>query len=318
MTQIALRSQGLRAIIETLGATLLRLQVRVPNGWRDVVLGSLDDPYMGRTIGRFANRLDGGRFTIDGVASQISINEPPNALHGGVEGFSQQPWQVVASSASGTALRLTSRNGDQGFPGRLEVVAVFDVADRALTVAYAATTNAATPINLTLHTYFNLDPTASTIDRHQLQIPAAMYTPTRPDGIPTGVVAPVAGTGLDFTQERILDEARRAMIAGGLDRGGSLDHNFVVPGDGVRPMATLTAPDGLTLTVLSDAPACQIYDAAGFDGTVTGWDDRRYGPHAGLAIEPQDYPDAPNHPDFPNVILRTGRTWSRTITYAAS
>ena len=317
MSQLELRNDTLRATIDTLGATLSRLSALTPGGWRDIALSSWDDPYIGRTVGRYANRLAGGRFSLDGQVWQTDVNEPPNSLHGGADGFSQRQWVVVASTATTAALRLTSPDGDQGYPGQLEAAVVFDLAPGALTLTYAATTDRPTVVNLTLHPYFNLTGDA-TIDDHRLQLAATDYTPTGPDGIPTGAIAPVAGTGLDFTRPRQLGGARAAMLAQGLDRQGALDHNFVVPGQGVHEMARLIAPDGLALVVLSDAPGVQIYDAAWFDGSVAGPDHRPYGPHAGLAIEPQSPPDAPNQPNFPNTVLRPGETWSRTITFAVS
>ena len=318
MSQIHLETQTMRATVDTLGATLVSLAALVAGQWRDLVLTSLDDPYMGRTVGRVANRLDAGRFSLDGVEHQTTLNEAPNTLHGGVDGFSGRQWQVVATSPTSAAYRLISPDGDQGFPGQVEVAVVFDLGEHVLTVTYAATTDAPTVLNLTLHPYFNLaqDVTPLCFDDHRLQINAATYTPLRPDGIPTGQVSPLAGTGLDFATPRVIGEARANMLAEGLDRGGALDHNFVVPGDGLRQMVKLTGPDGTTLLVLSDAPAVQIYDAAGFNGSLASPDGRPYGPHAGLAIEPQGFPDAPNHNNFPSVELRPGLTWTRTISYA--
>ncbi|MCL2783213.1 MAG: hypothetical protein FWD80_04480, partial [Propionibacteriaceae bacterium] len=194
MSQLHLANDTMKATIETLGATLLRLQVMTSQGWRDLVLSSLADQYMGRTVGRYANRLDGGKFTLDGQTYQTSVNEPPNSLHGGVDGFSQRQWDVVASTATSVALRFISQDGDQGYPGQVEAVAVFDLDAKVLTVTYAATSDKPTVINLTLHPYFNLTSDV-TIDDHLLQMNATSYTPARLDGIPTGDVASVVGTG---------------------------------------------------------------------------------------------------------------------------
>jgi len=317
MSEFELRSDTSRAVIDTMGAALLSFCVMTPSGWREVVLGSRVAPYAGRTVGRYANRLALGRFSIDGQIFQTSANEPPNSLHGGVGGFSECEWTVVASSDTALALRLVSPDGDQGYPGQLDVAAVFDLGPHALTVSYAASSDSPTVVNLTLHPYFNLTGEA-TIDEHMLWLPSAEYTPTRDDGIPTGEMLPVAGTGLDFTTPRRLDAARAAMLDEGLDRGGAMDHNFMVPGDGVREMARLTAPDGLSLTVLSDSPAVQIYDASGFDGSFSTVDGRSMVCHSGLAIEPQSPPDCPNQPGWPDTVLRPGQTWSRTITFQVS
>jgi len=313
MSLFELQNDHLWATIDTLGATLSRLRVRQGDGWRDIALSS-DDHYMGRTVGRFANRLANGRFSIDGVDYQVSVNEPPNTLHGGADGFSARDWEVVAADDTSVALRLVSAAGDQGFPGTLEAAAAFDLGEHALTLTYAATCDAPTVVNLTLHPYFDLG--AGGIDDLELWIDGPQYTPTRPDGIPTGQIVPVSA-GLDFTTPRRIGEARAAMLAAGLDRGGALDHNFMVPGTGLREMVRLTG-DGVELTVLSDAPGVQVYDAAGFKGKVQGLDGQPYNAHAGLAIEPQSPPDAPNQPGFPNTVLPPGETWSRVITFLVS
>ncbi|MCL2652203.1 MAG: galactose mutarotase [Propionibacteriaceae bacterium] len=314
MSQHELRNDHLWATIDTLGATLSRLRVRQGDGWRDIALSSAEDAYMGRTVGRFANRLAGGRFSIDGVDYQVSVNEPPNTLHGGADGFSDRQWEVVAADNTTVALRLVSPDGDQGFPGALEAAAAFDLGEHALTLTYAATCDAPTIVNLTLHPYFDLG--AGGIDDLGLWINAPEYTPTRADGIPLGVVF-AASDGLDFTTPRQVGAARAAMLAAGQDRGGAMDHNFMVPGVGLREMVRLSG-DGVELTVLSDAPAVQIYDAAGFAGKAHGPDGQAYNQHAGLAIEPQSPPDAPNHPAFPSTVLRPGETWSRVITFLVS
>jgi len=311
-----MRNDNLWVTIDTLGATLRRLRVRDGDGWCDLALDCIDDPYMGRTVGRFANRVSGGKFEIDGTAYQLSVNEPPNTLHGGEHGFSASDWEVVSAAADEVALRLVSPDGDQGFPGRLDAAAVFSLGANALTISYAATCDAPTIINLTLHPYFNMGLTPN-IDDLIMFVQASEYTPTFSDGIPTGDVALVEGTGLDFTTPRRLGEARAAMIAQHRDRGGRLDHNFIVPGDGVREMVRLIG-GGHTLSVFSDAQHVMIYDAAGFDGTLTGFDGKPIGPHAGVAVEPQSMPDAPNQPGFDDAVLRPGEIWSRTISFMAS
>jgi len=316
MTQHELRNETLRATVDTRGAALISFKVLTADGWREISVGGGLVKYAGSTVGRFANRLENGCFSLDGQTYQTSANEPPNSLHGGADGFSERDWTLVAATSSAVALRLTSADGDQGYPGQLEVAAVFDLGPHTLTVTYAATTDKPTIINLTLHPYFNLG-TSATIDDHELWLNAHTYTPTRDDGIPLGTIDPVAGTGMDFTTPRRLANARAAMLAAGLDRRGALDHGFMVPGEGVREMCRLTEGD-LTLTVLSDAPGVQIYDATWFDGAETMPDGRVVGPHSGLAIEPEDYVDAPNRPDWPSAVLRPGETWSRTITFGIS
>jgi len=314
MSQHELRNAHLWATIDTLGATLSRLQTRQGDGWRDIALSSSQDHYMGRTVGRYANRLAGGRFRIDGVGYQVSVNEPPNTLHGGADGFSARQWEVAAADDTSVALRLVSPDGDQGFPGTLEAAAAFDLGEHALTLTYAATCDAPTVVNLTLHPYFDLG--AGSIDDLELWVNGPQYTPTKADGIPTGAFLPVSG-GLDFTTPRRIGDARAAMLAAGQDRGGAMDHNFMVPGVGLREMVRLSG-DGVELTVLSDAPGVQVYDAEGFSGKTHGPNGQPYNQHAGLAIEPQSPPDAPNQTGFPNTVLRPGETWSRVITFLVS
>ena len=316
MSELEMSNENLSVTIDSLGATLRRLRVRDGEGWFDLALDCPDDPYMGRTCGRFANRLAGGRFQIDGTTYELSVNEAPNTLHGGEHGFSDAEWEVVSVAADEVAMRLVSPDGDQGFPGRVDAAAVFTLGANALTISYAATCDAPTVINLTLHPYFNMGLTPD-IDDLIMSIQAPQYTPTFSDGIPTGDVSPVAGTGLDFTSPRRVGEARAAMIAQHRDRAGRLDHNFVVPGEGVREMVRLIG-NGHTLVVFSDAPHVMIYDAAAFDGTLKGLGGVPIGPHAGVAIEPQSMPDAPNQPGFDDAILRPGEIWSRTISFMAS
>jgi len=316
MSQVELHNETMKATIDTLGGALVSFKVLTPDGWRDIVVGGGVTQFAGCSCGRFANRLENGRFAIDGHEYQTSVNEPPNSLHGGADGFSQREWTLVAATPNTVALRLTSPDGDQGYPGQLEVAAVFDLGPHTLTVTYAATTDQPTAINLTLHPYFNLG-TSPVIDDHELWLYSSEYLPTREDGIPTGDIALVAGTGLDFSSPRSVGEARAQMLAAGEDRQGALDHCYPVPGKGVREMVRL-CDGGLTLTVLSDAPSVQVYDGAWFDGTAVMPDGRVLVPHAGLAIEPEDYVDAPNHPDWPSAVLRPGETWSRTITFGVT
>ena len=306
MSHLEIRNQNLWATIETLGATLFRLRVKTDDGWRDVVLSSLDDPYIGRSIGRYASRLAKGRFELDGTTYQVTINEPPNSLHGGSHGFSDCEWTVISVDETSVVMQLISPDGDQGYPGQMETVVVFDLGENALTLTYAATCDQPTIVNLTSHPYFNLG-LEPTIDDHRLWVNSTEMTPLAADLIPTGQIEPVSGTDYDFTTPKTLGPALEAI--------GVLDDCFMVAGVGLRPMVRLSAPDGLTLAVLSDAPAVVIYDAAGFTGEAKGPDGQAYGRHAGLAIEPKYPPDSPNQPDFPDPVLRPGQTWSRTISF---
>ena len=306
-----------RLEISPFGATLNRFEVLTQKGWRTIVLTRPDpaapvEGFLGATVGRYANRIAGGRFRLDGVEHRLARNEPPNMLHGGGGGTHGQEWDVESASGTELVLRLVSPDGDQGFPGRMEMTAWFRLIDGGAEVTYQATTNRPTVVNLTTHPYFNLAG-GGTVDEHVLRVPASRYTPTDGAGIPTGEIAAVEGTGLDFRAPRAIGEARAQVVAQGLDRTGGLDHNLVVDGQGLREHVRLSGPDGLTLIVRSDAPAVQLYDAAHLDGTQKSPEGRPYVQRGGLAIEPQNYPDAPNHPNFPNSVLRPGDHY-RTLT----
>ena len=296
----------IRAEILPLGAAVHRFQVRTAGGeWRDLVLsradpGRNDASYFGATIGRLANRTAQARFVLDGVTYRLPANDGPNHLHGGPAGFADRWWQFVAVGTDRVRLRLVSADGDQGYPGALTVTADIAVSDDGLRVEYAATTDADTVVNLTCHPYFVLG--GAGIGDHRLTVPAGWYTPTGQDDLPTGQIAPVAGTALDLRQERLLTQVLADLDAQGLARAGGLNHNLIVDGAGLREHARLRGPDGLTLVVRSDAPAVQLYSAEHLG-------------RAGLAIEPQSYPDAPNQPGFPPVTLRPGQLCHRVIEW---
>lgn len=303
-------SGDLAAEILPLGATLHRLQLRRARGWRDLVL-SRDDPgllvtaYFGASCGRFANRIDRARFTLDGREYRLAANDGENQLHGGPAGFSELLWDVESVTPDSITLSLTSPDGDQGYPGTLQVTAHYSLRPDGLQVVYTATTDAPTPVNLTTHPYFNLDGSAS-IDDHVLTLPgSATWTVNRDDGIPTGEVRSVAGTGADFRTGRRYGDAHDQAVAEGITRRGGFDHNFPVAGTGLREHARLAAPDGTTLVVRGDSPAVQVYG-----GDHMG---RR-----GIALETQNYPDAPNHPGFPDSVLRPGQTYRATTQWLVS
>lgn len=285
------------------GATLRDLVVPTAGGGRRrVVLGyqRFDDyranpSYLGAIAGRYANRIRDGRFRLDGRDYQLTLNEDGRThLHGGTRGFSHQPWRIVERTAMSVTLGLTSPDGDQGYPGRVEARCTYTLAAPAtLRVELSATTDAPTPVNLAHHSYFTLEDGAD-IRGHRLQIAAAAYTPVDAALIPTGAIAPVAGTPYDFRAARPVDLP--------------LDHNFVLSGGGAA--AVVTSADGRArLTVTTDAPGLQVYDGRGLRDLGPGLDGQRHFPHAGLALEPQLFPDGPNQPAFPQAVLRPGETW---------
>lgn len=288
-----------------LGAALHSFHVQQPDGsWRNIVLSRpnpdvTDASYFGATVGRLANRVGGAGFTLDGVEYRLAANEGGNQLHGGPGGFSEQVWDVAETGAEHAVLRLTSPDGDQGYPGTVQVTARYALLPNGAEVTYTAATDTPTVVNLTAHPYFILGD--GTIEDHIVTVPTSSFTPTDDELIPTGEIRPAEGTAFDLRGGRLLGEAIAAAITEGLARKGGIDQNFVVDGEGLREHVRLTGPAG-TLVVHSDAPALQLYSAEHLGRT-------------GLAIEPQGYPDAPNHANFPSVMLLPGETYSTTTQW---
>ncbi len=320
---MTLAGETVRIGLLRLGATLHRFEVRLPDGtWRNIVLGSdrlADYPsthrYLGSTPGRFANRIGGARFTLDGVEYRLDANDPPHQLHGGTDGFHVRTWTVDGRGPDWVEFSLVSPDGDQGFPGELRVSARYELVPGGARVTYRARTDAPTVVNLTTHPYFNLKGEgAGDTEDHVLTVPASAFTPTSPDGIPTGEVRDVTGTGVDFRAGRRLGEAREAVAAAGIARDGGFDHNLVVDGTGLREHCRLAAA-GITLVVESDQPALQVYGGEHFDGSFGGPSGRPYVRRAGIALETQHFPDSPNHPGFPSTVLRPGEEFVTTTRW---
>lgn len=310
---------GISLDLLELGATVHRLLVTDRDGGqRNVVLGHpslegyLTGPgYLGAVVGRYANRLARGRFKLDGQDHTVLPNEGVNTLHGGPEGFDRRLWTVTAATGSRLTLSLLSPDGDQGFPGTVTTTVSYEVSTDGeadeVRIHYVAGTDAPTVVNLTNHSYFNLEGEGSgTVDEHCLHVPAAYYTAVGPGLLPTGELRPVDGTPLDFRAGRILGTVRGSTHPE-LAEAGGVDHNFVVDGSGLRRHARLEAPgSGLVLEVLSDQPGVQVYAGQQLDGTVRGTSGRPYVSGAGVALETQHFPDSPNHPGFPSTVLRPG------------
>jgi aldose 1-epimerase len=326
---------GLRARIIALGATLQSLQVPDKTGHTaDVVLGHATvaeylakAQYFGATVGRFANRIARGKFELDGRPHQLDINEGPNHLHGGCHGFDKAVWQIDAVS-SGADARVTlthdDADGASGYPGRMHATATYTLNHRnELTIEYRATTDKATIVNITHHSYFNLSGEAGRCDvmNHLVTIYADAYTPIDSTGIPTGEQRSVADTPFDFRLPRAIGERIRDGRDAQLRLGRGYDHNFIVRGTPgtLRPAARLEDPaSGRVLELCATAPAVQFYSGNMLDGTSVGKTGRLYRQGDGLCLEPQLYPDAPNHADFPSACLRPGDEFVSTMTFRFS
>lgn len=292
-----------------LGATVHRLWVTGGDGVRrNVVLGHRtaeeyleSGDYTGGTIGRYANRIKDGRFLLDSNTVQLATNERGNSLHGGPDGFHRRLWEVERHTDDQLTLRLTSPRGDQGFPGELVVLAYFGVTANSVQVQFEATTDAPTVVNLTSHAYFNLDGDGSgSIDDQALRVAADDYLPVDSLGLPKERT-PLAGTAFDLR-----DAARLGDV---IARTGGLDHNYVLDGRG--PAAALDSPATRTrLELWTDQPGLQVYTGIAFDGTGRSTEGVPYHRGAGLALESQRAPDAPNRPDLGSAVLRPGEQYA--------
>lgn len=309
-------ADGLSIAVTDAGAAWMSCLVPVNGSEREVLLGYqtpadyLTQPgYLGAIVGRYANRIAGAGFELDGRRIQLQANEGEHQLHGGAGGFHRKLWEVVSHSDDRLELALNSPDGDQGFPGELKVRAIYRV-EPPLTVSIRleATTSAPTLCNLSSHAYFNLDGDAADIRNHSLQIEADRYLPVRADLIPTGEQAQVAGTPFDFRMPQRIGEALEALK----DKvPASHDHCWL------GGNATLQSGDAaLTLELRSNAPGLQFY-AGEFLPRTPDREGRPYAAHAGLALEPQALPDSPHHPEWPqkNAVLRPGDTYRQTLTY---
>ena len=327
---------GITARIITLGASVQTLEVPDRQGRRaDVVLGYRDlagylaaPNYFGATVGRFANRIARGRFTLDGRTYQVPVNNGPNSLHGGTRGFDKVNWTLVETHGGaipGVTLRYVSPDGDQGYPGTLTATAIYSLGpDHALHVAYRATTDKPTIVNLSNHTYWNLAGEGSALGAmgHVLTIPADGYLPTDAGSIPTGQVAQVAGTPFDFRSPKVVNRDVRdggdaqVRIARGFDHNWALSHAAVAA---PRLMARVEEPvSGRVMEVISDQPGLQFYSGNFLDGTVTGKSGHIYREGDALVLEPQRFPDAPNQPAFASARLDPGQVYENHIAYRFS
>lgn len=317
------------------GGQVVSAKVPDKNGnFDDVIIGFdtveealAGDAYLGAICGRFANRIAGGKLTIDDKDYQLDINNEPNHLHGGLDGFNSRVWEVepFASDTYADAykLKLVSPDGDQMYPGELTVEVVYGLTENnEFCIEYSAKTTATTVVNLTCHPYFNLKGAGNgTIEDHELHINAANYTPLSKEiGTVSGKIAPVTGTPLDFTKAGLLGES----LAGDHDQIAmvdGIDHNFVIDGYDrtLKKALTLAEPtSGRVLEVFTDQPGVQLYTGSHWDGSEKGKSGLPIVKWGGLAIETQKFPDSPNHPDFPSTLLKAGEEYVHKCVYAFS
>lgn len=329
--RFTLAGEGLEAAVIPLGATLTRLRAPDRNGeLGDVVLGfdTLDPylgphPHFGSTAGRSANRIARGRFQLEGREVVLPTNIGRNHLHGGPGGFGTVLWRAEAfrdDAVAGVHFGYDSPDGDQGYPGRLHTRVTYSIRPSGeLRIDFHATTDRSTIVNLAHHSYFNLrDGGASDVLGHPLELAAARYTPVDDESIPTGELARVAGTPLDFRSPHAIGELIAQMTG---DPGG-YDHNLALDaGVGAEPAfaARLCEPHtGRTLEVWTTQPGVQLYTGNYLDGTWIGRGGHRYRRHAGVCLETQHFPDAPNHPTFPSTQLRPGDAYAHTVSFRFS
>lgn len=320
---------GASATVSTLGAGIVAVCVPDRDGkLADVVLGyesaadfMADGPCAGKVPGRYANRIAKGHFTLDGQEYTLAVNNGPNALHGGPTGFQNRIWTVVSHSDNSVCMQYVSADGEEGYPGQLTVRATYTWTDNCtLELTLEAVTDKPTVVNLTNHAYWNLagHDHGSVLD-HVLQLDASHWLPTDDTLIPLpGEPAAVAGTPMDFTEAKVIGRDIKADFAA-LNYGKGYDNCWVIDGPAgeMRRCAVLADPEsGRTLTVSTDQPGVQVYTGNWLEGCPAGKGGAVYHDYAGVAIECQNYPDAPNRADFPSAVLRPGETYRRSIHFA--
>jgi aldose 1-epimerase len=327
-------AKGMEAKITNYGGIVISLTAPDRNGkFADVVLGYdnlagylAKTPYFGCIVGRYGNRIAKGKFTLDGQTYCLATNNGPNSLHGGIVGFDKVLWKARPfESPDGPALELryTSKDGEEGFPGTLKVKAVYTLtADNGLRLDYTAKTDKATVVNLTQHSYFNLAGQGSgDILGHQVVINADAFTPVDATLIPTSEIRPVKGTPFDFTKPHAIGERINGADEQ-LKLGGGYDHNWVLNKAFDKQLslaATVTEPkSGRVLEVWTTEPGLQFYCGNFLDGSITGKGGKVYKHRYGFCMEPQHYPDSPNKPLFPSVILRPGDIYTHSLIYKLS
>lgn len=327
-------SRGVKMRVMTYGAIVLSLETPDRAGRpADIVLGyntlaeyEKATPYFGAIVGRFANRIANGRFSVDGKEYKLATNNTPGgtacSLHGGVVGFDKVVWRAEGLSkegAQGLRLRYLSKDGEEGYPGNLDLQATYWLTDQnEWRIEYEATADKATPVNVTQHSYFNLKGEGrGDVLGHELQLAASKFTPVNSGLIPTGAISPVAATALDFTKPMAIG-ARVDSKEEQMRLGGGYDHNFVLDsqsGELAQAASVYEPGSGRVLDVLTTEPGIQFYGGNFLDGTLTGKSGNKYVYRSGFCLETQHYPDSPNQKGFPNTVLRPGKTYRSVTVY---
>ena len=319
-------SNGMQVSILNYGGTVTKIMTPDKNNkMEDVILGfeSLDgylqkgNPYFGSLVGRYANRIANAKFTLDGKTYTLAANDHGNSLHGGNKGFDKVLWTATKTSDSTLKLNYVSKDGEEGYPGTLNAEVVYTLtSDNAVKIDYTATTDKSTPVNLTNHSYFNLSAgNDSNILNHEVWLNADKYTPVNDVLIPTGEIADVTNTPMDFRTAKAIGKDIEKMKSG-------YDHNWVLnrKENGLEKVASVYDPgSGRLMEVFTTEPGLQFYTGNFLDGTLEHtMNGQKYVHHAAFCMEAQHYPDSPNQPNFPNVMLRPGEVYKQTTEYKFS
>lgn len=315
-------SSGLTAKITNYGTIITELHVPDRAGKNgDVVLGfdNLEQylkghPFFGCTVGRVANRIAKGTFTLEGKTYQVAVNNGPNHLHGGLKGFDKMVWKAEPQSGAAVKFSYTSADGEEAYPGEVRVTVLMTFTDKnELSIDYTAAADKPTPINLTNHSYFNLAEQGDVLS-HELMIAADQYTPKDENSIPTGEIRAVKGTPMDFTKPHAIG-ARFSQLE---EKPVGYDHNYVLNGAGKRlslAARVFEPKTGRVMEVSTTEPGVQLYTSNYLDGSLTGKGGVVYRQHSGFCLETQHFPDSVNHAKFPSTILRPGQTYRQTTVH---
>ena len=324
---------GMEVYVTNFGAVIVAIRVPDRDGnFGDVVLGhntvegyaAASDPYFGAVVGRYGNRIDGGKFELNGKVYELPVNEVANnnQLHGGTKGFSELVWTVENASRNSIDLSLVSPDGDMGYPGKLTVNVSYTLTeDNTIEIDYKALTDAPTVINLTQHSYFNLkgEGNGNILD-HELMLDADFFTPVNRRLIPTGEIIPVEGTPMDFTTPTAIGSRINEPYEQ-LEFGGGYDHNWVLnkKEEELSLAASVYCPaSGRILEVLTTQPGIQFYSGNFLDGSLSGKSGKKYVHRGGLCLETQHFPDSPNHPNFPTTVLDPGEQYHQRTVFRFS